>query len=145
MLACILIKIIYFILLKENINISLDHRSRIFQNLNGALGEMAEGSQFLLGMQQHAHTRNKVVLWLKGLNFRNSCPCRTSSSKKPLPEFWDLFAIPLWPTRFTLQFPFHLGECRSGFPSYISLPLWSPSMSDCISLRDWNWEALHCK
>lgn len=100
--TCILIKVIYLILLKESINISLDQRSRIFQNLNGALGEMEEGSSFLLGVQLHADTRNKVVLWLKGLNFGNSCPCRISLSKKPLPEFWDLFAIPLQQTRFSL-------------------------------------------
>lgn len=142
--TCVL-TVIYLILLKESINISLDQRSRIFQNLNGALGEMEEGSSFLLGMQLHADTRNKVVLWLKGLNFRNSCPCRISLSKKPLPEFWDLFAILLWPTKFSLQFPLHFGECRSGFPSYTSLPLWSPSMSDCFSLGDWNWEGLQCK
>lgn len=83
MTACVLIKFMHLILLKENINISLDHRSRIFQNLNGALGEMG-GSSLLLGMQLCADTRNKFVLWLKGLNFRNSCPCRTSLSKKPL-------------------------------------------------------------
>lgn len=48
---CVLIKVIYLILLKESINISLDYRNRIFQNLNGALGEMEAGSSFLLGMQ----------------------------------------------------------------------------------------------
>lgn len=76
--SCVLIKVVYPILLKESINISLDQRSRIFQNLNGALGEMEEGHSFLLGMQLHADTRNKVVLWLKGLNFRDSCPCSIS-------------------------------------------------------------------
>lgn len=58
--ASVLIKFMHLILLKENINISLDHRSRIFQNLNGALGEMG-GSSFLLGMQLRADTRNKFV------------------------------------------------------------------------------------
>lgn len=48
--TCVLIKVIYLILLKESINISLDQRSRIFQNLNGALGEEEEGSSFLLGV-----------------------------------------------------------------------------------------------
>ena len=59
--TCVLIKVIYLILLKESINISLDQRSRIFQNLNGALGEIEEGSSFLLGMQLHVDTGNKVV------------------------------------------------------------------------------------
>uniref|UniRef100_A0A8C0EB18 Procollagen-lysine,2-oxoglutarate 5-dioxygenase 1 n=1 Tax=Bubo bubo TaxID=30461 RepID=A0A8C0EB18_BUBBB len=52
---------------RESINISLDQRSRIFQNLNGALGEMEEGSSFLLRMQLHVDTRNKVVLQLNYL------------------------------------------------------------------------------
>ena len=66
--TCILIKVIYLILLKESVNISLDQRSRIFQNLNGALGEMEEGSSFLLRMQLHVDTRNKVVA--EGIKFQ---------------------------------------------------------------------------
>lgn len=66
--TCVLIQVIYVILLKENINISLDQRSRIFQNLNGALGEMAEGISFLLGMQLHVDARNKVMA--EGIKFQ---------------------------------------------------------------------------
>jgi len=117
----VLIKFIYLILLKESINISLDQRSRIFQNLNGALGEMEGGSSFLLGMQLRIDTRNKVVA--EGIKFQKFLSLENKLSKKPLPELWHLFAIPLRPTRFSWQFPLHLRECRSGFPSYTSLPL----------------------